>query len=83
MFGPDGVRELDPRLAESLGDALRTPTAKHDLLLFMIERGDGGTEFLLEFDTDVIDRATAERWLSYLERFARAVTGGQARDAAE
>jgi len=41
----------------------------------MIERGDGETAFELEFDTDLIDRTTAEKWLVYLERFARAVAG--------
>ena len=76
-------RMLDPALADALGDALRTPTAKHDLLLFMIEHTDGTTEFQLEFDTDIIDRPTAETWLAYLERFARAVADSRARDAAE
>jgi len=75
VFGPEAARILDPTLSAALGDALRTPTAKHDLLLFMIERGDGTTTFELEFDTDLIDRTTAETWLVYLERFARAVVG--------
>jgi len=83
VFGDVPQPMLDPALADALGDALRTPTAKHDLLLFMIEHTDGTTEFQLEFDTDIIDRPTAETWLAYLERFARAVADSRARDAAE
>ncbi len=80
LFGDIAERKLDPALAGALGDALRTPTAKHDLLLFMIERQDGTTEFQLEFDTDVIDRPTAQTWLAYLVRFARAVADSKAKE---
>ena len=80
LFGDTVGRKLDPALAGALGDALRTPTAKHDLLLFMIERQDGTTEFQLEFDTDIIDRPTAQTWLAYLVRFARAVADSKAKE---
>jgi amino acid adenylation domain-containing protein len=67
VFGP--CRPADPAFESALLEAIRTPTAKHDLLLFFTERRDGA-EFMLEYDTDLLDRATAERWLGYLERFA-------------
>ncbi|MDR3374540.1 MAG: amino acid adenylation domain-containing protein, partial [Ancalomicrobiaceae bacterium] len=83
VFGAAARRMVDPALNQALGDALRTPTAKHDLLLFMIERAEGASEFQLEFDTDLMDRATAETWLAYLERFSGAVAAGGLKDAAE
>jgi hypothetical protein len=55
-----------------LSAAIRTPTAKHDLLLFLTER-HGICEFMMEYDTDLFDRATPERWLGYLEQFASSV----------
>jgi amino acid adenylation domain-containing protein len=65
---------VDPAFDKALMDAIRTPTAKHDLLLFLTERRDA-CEFVLEYDTDLLDRSTAERWLGYLEQFASMVTG--------
>jgi hypothetical protein len=67
VFGPGGP--IDPAYAATLCEAILTPTAKHDLLLFLIERQDA-CEFVLEYDTDLLDRVTAERWLGYLEQFA-------------
>jgi acyl carrier protein len=61
-----------PEFSEALRDAIRTPTAKYDLLLFFTER-KGVSEFMLEYDTDLLDRATAARWLGYLEQFASMV----------
>ncbi|WP_158627977.1 non-ribosomal peptide synthetase [Azospirillum griseum] len=81
-FG-DG-QPVDPAFGGALQDAIRTPTAKHDLLLFFSEQRDGGT-LTLEFDTDLFDRATAERWLAYLEQFASMVVNhaNANKDAAE
>jgi hypothetical protein len=70
---------VDPAFDKALADAIRTPTAKHDLLLFLIERRDA-CEFVLEYDTDLIDRATAEHWLGYLEQFASTVTAQASMD---
>ncbi len=63
---------VDPAFGNALEEAIRTPTAKHDLLLFLTERQEG-CEFVLEYDTDLFDRTTAERWLGYLEQFATMV----------
>jgi amino acid adenylation domain-containing protein len=70
---------VDPAFDKALADAIRTPTAKHDLLLFLIERRDA-CEFVLEYDTDLIDRSTAEHWLGYLEQFASTVTAQASMD---
>ncbi len=78
----DGGQPVDPGFGAALQEAIRTPTAKHDLLLFLTERRDG-CEFVLEYDTDLFDRATAERWLAYLEQFTAMVVNHASKDAAE
>ena len=70
VFGAN--QPVDPEFGNALAAAIRTPTAKHDLLLFLTERR-GICEFMLEYDTDLFDRTTAERWLGYLEQFASTV----------
>jgi amino acid adenylation domain-containing protein len=60
--------DLDRRLRPLIDAA----AAKHDLILFFIE-DDDRMEFAMEYDTDIVDAATAERWLDYLRRFAAAV----------
>jgi amino acid adenylation domain-containing protein len=70
VFGAN--QPVDPAFGNALVAAIRTPTAKHDLLLFLTERQDI-CEFMLEYDTDLFDRATVERWLGYLEQFAATV----------
>ncbi len=83
-FGGGGLREdgLGAAFMADVEDAIRPATAKHDLLLFLIERRDR-TEVVLEFDTDIFDRATAERWLAYLERFATMVANRPIPEVAE
>jgi non-ribosomal peptide synthetase component F len=78
VFGPGSL--IDPGYAAALCEALLTPTAKHDLLLFLIERQDA-CEFVLEYDTDLLDRVTAERWLGYLEQFASMAVSQTGEDA--
>ena len=68
----DSDRPINPDFWSELPDAIRPPTAKHDLLLFLTDRRDE-FRFTLEFDTDILDRDTAERWLGYLEQFASTV----------
>jgi hypothetical protein len=70
VFGAN--QPVDPEFGNALSAAIRTPTAKHDLLLFLTER-NSICEFILEYDTDLFDQATAERWLGYLEQFASSV----------
>jgi amino acid adenylation domain-containing protein len=64
---------------EALVEAIRTPTAKHDLLLFFIER-PSGCELVLEYDSDLFDRGTAERWIDYLAQFASMVASQPEQD---
>jgi hypothetical protein len=80
VFGPSGPTE--PGYDAALCEALLTPTAKHDLLLFLIERRDS-CEFVLEFDTDLLDRVAAERWLGYLEQFASMAVSQTGEDAVQ
>jgi hypothetical protein len=80
VFGPGSP--IDPVYSATLCEALLTPTAKHDLLLFLVERRDA-CEFVLEFDTDLLDRVTAERWLGYLEQFASMAVSHTGEDAVQ
>lgn len=80
----DEVGSLSPR-HETTPDALDreiatltdSTTAKHDLLFFFVD-GDDGIEIMMEYDTDILEAATAERWLAYYLRFAAAVASGEA-----
>ncbi|MCM5558999.1 non-ribosomal peptide synthetase [Pleomorphomonas sp. JP5] len=74
---PDGLplrpAEATPdRLDEELAPLIDTTTAKHDLILYWQESGVRG-ELVMEYDTDIVDAGTAERWLGYLLRFSEAV----------
>ncbi|MDZ5645863.1 amino acid adenylation domain-containing protein [Nitrospirillum sp. BR 11828] len=80
--GRDGAGALDPAFMQEVEAAIRPATAKHDLLLFLTDR-PGQMEFLLEYDTDVIDRPTAERWLAYLGQFATMIVNRPGKEAAE
>ncbi|MEI8394797.1 MAG: amino acid adenylation domain-containing protein [Rhodospirillaceae bacterium] len=77
----DGDRDAAPGLppaleaaglAQSLYETIHTATAKHDLLLFLIERGEQA-ELALEYDADIFEAETAERWVGYLAQFAELV----------
>ncbi|OSQ36737.1 non-ribosomal peptide synthetase/type I polyketide synthase [Thalassospira mesophila] len=46
-------------------------TAKHDLILFLAEEADQA-RFTLEYDTDLFDAETMQRWLAFLGKFASA-----------
>jgi natural product biosynthesis luciferase-like monooxygenase protein/amino acid adenylation domain-containing protein/FkbM family methyltransferase len=48
-------------------------TARYDLSLYLREDADGGLTALVEFDTDLYDRATVERWLGHYTRLLAAV----------
>lgn len=60
------------RLDRELAPLIDATSAKHDLILYWQESGAAG-ELAMEYDTDIIDAATAERWLGYLLRFSEAV----------
>ena len=52
--------------AEALEGAWRT--SRYDLSLYVREEADGGLSALVEFDTDLFDRATVERWMRHYAR---------------
>ncbi|MCM5553309.1 non-ribosomal peptide synthetase [Pleomorphomonas sp. NRK KF1] len=60
------------RLDEELAPLIDAASAKHDLILYWQESGARG-ELVMEYDTDIIDAGTADRWLGYLLRFSEAV----------
>ncbi len=66
--------DISETFARSLNEAVYTRTAKHDLLLFYVEQEEK-TELVVEYDTDILDAATAERWLTYLLQVAATVSG--------
>ncbi|MFH1059436.1 MAG: amino acid adenylation domain-containing protein [Pseudomonadota bacterium] len=75
----------NPEWQAALQALIDSPTAKHDLLLFFIDE-PGRAELHLEYDTDILDAATAERWLGYYARFAEraaAAALATARDASQ
>ncbi|NHQ60381.1 amino acid adenylation domain-containing protein [Chlorobium sp. BLA1] len=56
--------EISDSFARSLDEVIFTRTAKHDLLLFYVEQEER-TVLLVEYDTDILDSGTVERWISY------------------
>lgn len=72
----DGEGALPPRegppdaLDGALHEIVHAATAKHDLLLFFIDDEGEGPVLKLEYDTDLFDRRTVERWLGWFEQFA-------------
>ncbi len=65
-------RAAPDALDRQLRPLIDAAAAKHDLILFFIE-DDDRMEFAMEYDTDIVDAAAAERWLDYLRRVAAAV----------
>ncbi|WP_076791822.1 condensation domain-containing protein [Chlorobium sp. KB01] len=61
--------EISDAFARSLDEVIFTPTAKHDLLLFYVEQEER-TVLLVEYDTDILDAGTVERWISYFIQLA-------------
>jgi amino acid adenylation domain-containing protein len=60
---------VDDAIGRELGTLVDSATAKHDLIVFFQEEGDRA-RLLMEYDIDILDRATAERWMDYLADFA-------------
>lgn len=63
--------EREGLLSGNLDKFVDNTTAKHDLILFLTEEA-GQARFTLEYDTDLFEAQTMQRWLGFLERFARA-----------
>ncbi len=62
--------DISASFARSLEEVIYTKTAKHDLLLFYVDQEEK-TELMIEYDTDILDPLTIERWLSYFIQLAR------------
>jgi non-ribosomal peptide synthetase component F len=58
-------------LPDNLDAFVDNMTAKHDVILFLVEEA-GQARFTLEYDTDLFDAETMQRWLAFLGKFARA-----------
>jgi amino acid adenylation domain-containing protein len=61
--------DISASFARSLDEVIYPKTAKHDLLLFYVEQEEN-TELMIEYDTDILDTLTIERWLSYFIQLA-------------
>jgi amino acid adenylation domain-containing protein len=66
---PAPAWEPGEAFGRALDACIHPPTAKHDLLVFYEDREDRA-DLVLEYNTDLLTAATAERWLSYLVQFA-------------
>ena len=62
--------DIRASFARSLEEVIYTKTAKHDLILFYVDQEEK-TELMIEYDTDILDPPTIERWLSYFIQLAR------------
>jgi len=58
-------------LPDNLDAFVDNTTAKHDVILFLVEEA-GQARFTLEYDTDLFDAETMRRWLAFLGKFASA-----------
>ena len=68
IFPP--AADVSASFARSLDEVIYTKTAKHDLILFYVDQ-EKSTELMIEYDTDILDTPTIERWLSYFMQLAR------------
>lgn len=60
----DHADQIQSRLAT----LVESQTAKHDLLVFLLDDGGQG-QLQIEYDTDILDPATVQAWLGYLAQF--------------
>ncbi len=61
--------DISVSFARSLEEVIYSKTAKHDLLLFYVDQ-EKHTALMIEYDTDIFDTLTIERWLSYFIQLA-------------
>jgi len=61
--------DISTSFARSLEEVIYTKTAKHDLLLFYVDQEEK-SELMIEYDTDILDTPTIERWLAYFIQLA-------------
>jgi amino acid adenylation domain-containing protein len=76
MLAPDA----DGILPSNMDAFVDNTTAKHDIILFLTEEA-GQARFTLEYDTDLFDAETMQRWLAFLGKFAAAAAQNAQRDA--
>ncbi|MGM0561821.1 MAG: amino acid adenylation domain-containing protein [Pseudomonadota bacterium] len=67
-------------LPRNLDSFVDNTTAKHDLILFLTEEADQA-RFTLEYDTDLFDAETMQRWLTFLNKFASAAAENSRKDS--
>ncbi|MDR3436285.1 non-ribosomal peptide synthetase [Telmatospirillum sp.] len=71
--GKGGLPTLPPghqgRLGDDLSEIIDSRTTKHDLIAFFDEEA-GEARLTLEYDTDLFDAATMEKWQGYFATFA-------------
>jgi len=76
MLAPDATGILPSNMDAFVDNT----TAKHDIILFLTEEA-GQARFTLEYDTDLFDAETMQRWLAFLGKFAAAASQNAQRDA--
>ncbi|WP_404420596.1 amino acid adenylation domain-containing protein [Thalassospira australica] len=76
LLAPDA----DGILPSNMDAFVDNTTAKHDIILFLTEEA-GQARFTLEYDTDLFDAETMQRWLAFLGKFAAAAAQNAQRDA--
>ncbi|WP_417815544.1 amino acid adenylation domain-containing protein [Thalassospira alkalitolerans] len=77
---PQIAPETPGLLPANLDTFVDNTTAKHDIILFLTEEA-GQARFTLEYDTDLFDADTMQRWLSFLAKFAGAAAQNAQRDS--
>ena len=58
-------------LPDNMDEFVDNTAAKHDIILFLTEEANQA-RFTLEYDTDLFNAETMQRWLAFLSRFAEA-----------
>ena len=58
-------------LPDNMDEFVDNTAAKHDIILFLTEEANQA-RFTLEYDTDLFNAETMQRWLAFLSKFADA-----------
>jgi natural product biosynthesis luciferase-like monooxygenase protein/amino acid adenylation domain-containing protein/FkbM family methyltransferase len=73
---PPAAFSLPGLEARPLGAAART--SRYDLSVYAREEADGGLSALVEYDTDLYDRGTVERWMRHYTRLLESLSADPA-----
>jgi len=73
------------RLADVEAEVLETEgrTSRYELSVYLREEPDGAFAAMVEFDTDLFERATMERWMAHYRRLLEAFASDPDRAAAD